>query len=281
MAYALVIAKSSASLSALKDFLEQRGTRVKAHFDPAKGCLWLEEQKADVVLVGEGVTAAECERLLASLCRKNPFAPLIVYDPQALIRDRERRELLLMGAQLLQGKKAQKALEVAMFGISGAPKTVNEKYGVLIVDDLEPAQFIIAELVRSIGYPHVATFRDVDSALRELKHNPKRYYCIITDLKMPKKDGTVLIREVRADRQLQHIPIVVLTAYGSGEALLECLKAGATFFMLKPPKGADLKREISRSITLVLGSRDPWLVDPDNQGQVAHLAQLLEKKGLI
>lgn len=281
MAYAVVVTKSPEMLRTLRAFLEARGIAVRLFLDVGFSCQWLSENRVDLLIAGAGVSPEESEQLMSCLCRNNPFASLLYYDPASELRKREKRELLLMGAEVLDGETAEKALEVAVLHMGNTEITGNEKYGVLVVDDLETAQFVIGELIRGLGYPSVATCVSVEAAMQELRAHPFRYYCIVTDLKMPKQDGLGLIRQVRADERLRRIPIVVLTAYGSGEALLDCLKAGATHFMLKPPKAADLKKEIARCIRMVMHGKDPRTVDPGDSSQIEHLRRILEEKGLF
>jgi CheY-like chemotaxis protein len=56
----------------------------------------------------------------------------------------------------------------------------------------------------------------------------------IVDLEMPNFDGLDLIKSVRGNPMLKHIPIIVLTGNESREALDGALAAGATSFLLKP-----------------------------------------------
>jgi DNA-binding response OmpR family regulator len=57
---------------------------------------------------------------------------------------------------------------------------------------------------------------------------------IIADLKMPGMNGFDFCRSVRAEKQLKHTPILVLTASKKEEDQREAFIAGANFFMSKP-----------------------------------------------
>jgi len=56
---------------------------------------------------------------------------------------------------------------------------------------------------------------------------------IITDISMPGLNGIDLIRQLRAQRELSNIPILVLSALGSGQ-LDDAIRAGANRAMNKP-----------------------------------------------
>jgi CheY-like chemotaxis protein len=56
---------------------------------------------------------------------------------------------------------------------------------------------------------------------------------IVTDIRMPGADGVHVVRRVRDTPSLQHVPILVTTAYGTGTATFS-LQAGADAYEPKP-----------------------------------------------
>ncbi len=57
---------------------------------------------------------------------------------------------------------------------------------------------------------------------------------ILLDLNMPRKDGREALREIKADPQLRHIPIVVLTTSKAEEDILRSYRLGVNSFIVKP-----------------------------------------------
>ena len=57
---------------------------------------------------------------------------------------------------------------------------------------------------------------------------------ILLDLNMPRKDGREALKEIKADRQLQLIPIVVLTTSKAEEDVLRTYDLGVSSFITKP-----------------------------------------------
>jgi CheY-like chemotaxis protein len=57
---------------------------------------------------------------------------------------------------------------------------------------------------------------------------------ILLDLNMPKKDGRQALKEIKADPQLRHIPIVVLTTSKAEEDILRSYDLGVNSFIVKP-----------------------------------------------
>src|SRR5260370_16606408 len=63
---------------------------------------------------------------------------------------------------------------------------------------------------------------------------------VLTDLRMPDADGLGLVRRVQASTA--EVPVVVLTGHGTVASAVECLKAGASEYILKPadPEALDV-----------------------------------------
>lgn len=101
---------------------------------------------------------------------------------------------------------------------------------VLIVDDEEDLRYIYTRQLRNDGYL-LDTASDGEEAIQKIKTN--EYAVILTDMRMPRKDGLAVIAAVR-----EHLPeaeIIVLTGHGSLENALQAFKAGNIFeYLLKP-----------------------------------------------
>src|SRR5437667_12818831 len=57
---------------------------------------------------------------------------------------------------------------------------------------------------------------------------------ILLDLNMPKKDGREALAEIKADPNLRHIPVVVLTTSKADEDILRSYDLGVSSFITKP-----------------------------------------------
>ncbi len=102
---------------------------------------------------------------------------------------------------------------------------------VLIVDDSTTILEMLRLMIGAAGY-EVLTAADPDRGVglaeRELPH------LIIMDLMMPGESGYTTCQRLKASRQTDHIPILVLTANGDRQAKEKSLQAGAAAFLLKP-----------------------------------------------
>lgn len=57
---------------------------------------------------------------------------------------------------------------------------------------------------------------------------------ILLDVRLPDGSGLELLREIRADQQRHHLPVVMMTAYGELEDAVSAMKQGATDYLKKP-----------------------------------------------
>lgn len=79
---------------------------------------------------------------------------------------------------------------------------------------------------------NVSGANDGEEALRLLKAS--EFDIIVSDIAMPKKDGFQLLREVRTDHMLSHIPFILLSAETSVESKIKGLERGADAYIEKP-----------------------------------------------
>jgi two-component system response regulator len=109
----------------------------------------------------------------------------------------------------------------------------------LVEDDLEDAGLAIETLKQGEVPCRVSLVRDGEEAMAFLRHEAHfartpRPDLILLDLHLPKKDGRGVLIDIRADRALRRIPVVVLT---SSQTHWEVLKQENLFvesYLIKP-----------------------------------------------
>jgi putative nucleotidyltransferase with HDIG domain len=115
---------------------------------------------------------------------------------------------------------------------------------VLIVDDDAVVREAIGMVLSDEGYACQST-TGAEAALELVRTTDP--HLVISDMKMPGKDGLWLLDRLRRERP--DTAVVMLTAYGDTEAAVECLRRGATDYLLKPPRSTDLLRAIERALS--------------------------------
>jgi two-component system response regulator len=79
---------------------------------------------------------------------------------------------------------------------------------------------------------------DGESALNILMRNcndsDAAFDIVLLDLGLPRMDGRTVLREIRGDKRLRHIPVIILTGSDSDRELISAYKGGAIAFLRKP-----------------------------------------------
>jgi putative nucleotidyltransferase with HDIG domain len=114
---------------------------------------------------------------------------------------------------------------------------------ILIVDDDASVRDVISVLLRDEGY-RCTTVASAEAALEAAGLD--EYPLVISDVRMPGRDGLWLLERLR--EQQPDAAVVMLTAFGDTEAAVQCLRAGAADYLLKPPKVTELIRAIERAL---------------------------------
>jgi two-component system chemotaxis response regulator CheY len=113
---------------------------------------------------------------------------------------------------------------------------------ILIVDDYKTMLRIIRNLLKQLGFDNVDEAMDGSSALQRLRD--KNYGLVISDWNMEPMTGLQLLREVRADGKLKHIPFVMVTAESKTENVVAAKEAGVTNYIVKPFNAETLKQKL-------------------------------------
>jgi CheY-like chemotaxis protein len=104
------------------------------------------------------------------------------------------------------------------------------KEKVLIVDDTEFYQKAYKNKLLSAGYITSVANNGVEALKALTTDKPD---LILLDLMMPVMDGFKVLQTVKANPNLQNIPIIVFSAKGASEEISKALQAGANDFLVK------------------------------------------------
>jgi len=115
---------------------------------------------------------------------------------------------------------------------------------ILVVDDFSTMRRIIKNLLRDLGFTNVDEADDGRTALPILKQG--RIEFLITDWNMPGMTGIDLLKEVRSDPELAHIPVLMVTAEAKREQIIAAAQAGVNGYVIKPFTAVVLKEKIEK-----------------------------------
>ncbi|MCK5139124.1 MAG: sigma-54-dependent Fis family transcriptional regulator, partial [Thermodesulfovibrionia bacterium] len=114
---------------------------------------------------------------------------------------------------------------------------------VLIVEDKDSMAQMLKETLELEGYV-VLIAKDGDEGIKKIKKT--KVDILITDLKLPKKDGLKVLKASKQEDPL--IPVIVMTAFGSIETAVTAMKLGAFDFITKPLDTDHLLMLIKRAL---------------------------------
>lgn len=115
---------------------------------------------------------------------------------------------------------------------------------ILIVDDFATMRRIIKNLLRDLGFNNTVEADDGLTALPILKQGGIDF--LVTDWNMPGMQGIDLLKKVRADEELSHLPVLMVTAEQKREQIIEAAQAGVNGYIVKPFTAATLKEKVDK-----------------------------------
>jgi len=114
----------------------------------------------------------------------------------------------------------------------------------LVVDDFSTMRRIVRNLLKELGFSVVQEAEDGVDALAKLRAN--EFDFVVSDWNMPNMTGIELLREIRADAKLKHLPVLMVTAEAKKENIIEAAKAGASGYVVKPFTAATLDEKLKK-----------------------------------
>jgi two-component system, chemotaxis family, chemotaxis protein CheY len=116
---------------------------------------------------------------------------------------------------------------------------------ILAVDDEESIARIIQANLRRAGFEVDIAHNGAD-ALALLLSRP--YDLLISDVNMPQMDGLELLEHLRQDPEMAHLPVILLTAQSSGEAVSQGYSQGTDLYLTKPFVPEELVLWVQRTL---------------------------------
>lgn len=109
----------------------------------------------------------------------------------------------------------------------------------VLVEDDAADELLLRKALEGINYEiKIHALHDGDSAIAFLKQTPEQNFfprpdIIILDLNIPKRNGHLVLREIKRDRDLQEIPVIILTNSLSKKEMINVYKSGASGYICK------------------------------------------------
>jgi adenylate cyclase len=115
----------------------------------------------------------------------------------------------------------------------------------LIVDDNKVNRLLLSRHIELLGH-RFALAENGRIALEKLQSEP--FDLLLLDIEMPELDGFAVLEQLKADRALRDIPVIVTSSLEGMENIVRCIGLGAEDYLPKPVNSVLLKARIGASL---------------------------------
>ncbi|WP_133491386.1 chemotaxis response regulator CheY [Alcanivorax sp. 24] len=121
---------------------------------------------------------------------------------------------------------------------------VDKNMSILVVDDFPTMRRIIRSLLKELGFGNVDEAEDGQEALTKLRGGGFQF--VVSDWNMPNLDGLEMLKRIRADGDLSHLPVLMVTAEAKKENIIAAAQAGANGYIVKPFTAVTLEEKLNK-----------------------------------
>ena len=112
----------------------------------------------------------------------------------------------------------------------------------LVVDDFSTMRRIVRGLLKEMGCNNADEAEDGVVALGMMK--AQKYDFVVSDINMPNMNGFELLKAIKADDSLKHLPVLMVTAEARKEDIVTAAQFGASGYIVKPVTKATLEEKL-------------------------------------
>jgi DNA-binding NtrC family response regulator len=116
-----------------------------------------------------------------------------------------------------------------------------QEHSILVVDDEPEMRAALSHSLRRSGYSVESASSGIE-ALEKIKKD--EFGVIITDIKMPEMSGMQVLEQVK--KISPHIPVIIMTAFGTINNAVEAMKEGASDYIIKPFSSEILEETVNK-----------------------------------
>lgn len=118
-------------------------------------------------------------------------------------------------------------------------------FRILVVDDFPTMRKIVKSVLKQLGYNNLTEAEDGAQALQMLKSDD-RFQFVVSDWNMPNMTGIELLKAVRGDPKLKHLPFLMITAEAEKDNIVEAVKSGVNSYIVKPFNASTMKEKLEK-----------------------------------
>ena len=111
-------------------------------------------------------------------------------------------------------------------------KAEDSPYTLLVVDDNEDNRYTLSRRLKREGYAKLETAENGKLALELIR--ARKVDLILLDIMMPEMNGYEVLEQMKADAELRHIPVIMISAVDEIDSVVRCIELGADDYLAKP-----------------------------------------------
>ena len=115
---------------------------------------------------------------------------------------------------------------------------------ILVVDDFSARRITVINQLSKLGYINTLEAEDGFSALARLKS--ALFDLVVTDCSMSDMSGLDLLKQMRADSDLKHIPVLMVTSEDLHGNIVTAIKAGLNDYIVRPFEEHTFKQKLEK-----------------------------------
>ncbi len=108
----------------------------------------------------------------------------------------------------------------------------SENAKILLVDDEEFNRSLLLRLLKADGYINIDQAENGRQALEMIKS--QEFDTVLLDVMMPEMSGFDLLNELKQDKRLREIPVIMISGNSDSDSAIRCIELGASDYLLKP-----------------------------------------------
>jgi adenylate cyclase len=123
---------------------------------------------------------------------------------------------------------------------------MSEAARILVVDDNEDNRYTLIRRLKREGYAEVELATNGREALELIARRP--FDLVLLDIMMPEMNGYEVLERLKADDELRHLPVIMISAISELDSVVRCIELGAEDYLPKPFNSVLLKARIGASL---------------------------------
>ena len=115
---------------------------------------------------------------------------------------------------------------------------------ILVVDEFSVTRTIVINHLSKLGFSNTVVAEDGFSALTRLKSS--LFDLVVTDCSISVMSGLDLLKQIRADSDLKHIPVLMITSEDLQGNIINAIKAGLNDYIVRPFEEQIFKQKLEK-----------------------------------